>query len=183
MNNVVIALGSNIDKERNLPKAITLLRKMCHVVAVAPIYETIPVGLLEQPNFWNTAVLIKTDLPPEKIKADIISKIEQSLQRVRQADPNAPRTIDADIILFNDVVGDYLGEDGRLRHIPDKDLARFVHVALPVADLLPNETHPESGEPLANLAQRLYKASVQDGKPVIWRIRPIQNNNDPEVKG
>ena len=68
-NQVVIALGSNIDKEQNLPAALLLLGELCEVTAVAPIYETIPVGLLDQPNFWNTAVLIKTDLTPEAIKA------------------------------------------------------------------------------------------------------------------
>ena len=88
---------------------------------------------------------------------------------MRQADPNAPRTIDADIILYNDEVGEYVGEDGRMRQIPDKDLARFVHVALPVADLLPHGTHPQTGESLTQLADRLYKASFQGDTPVIWQ--------------
>ncbi len=168
MNQVVIALGSNIEKERNLPAAIKLFREMCQVTAVAPIYETIPVGLLDQPNFWNTAVLIETDLSPEHIKAEIIEKVEQELKRVRQADPNAPRTIDADIILFNDEVREYAGLDGRMRQIPDKDLARFVHVALPVTDLVPEGRHPLTDEPLKELTDRLYQDSFQEGKPVIW---------------
>ncbi|MEM7335984.1 MAG: 2-amino-4-hydroxy-6-hydroxymethyldihydropteridine diphosphokinase, partial [Chloroflexota bacterium] len=167
-NLVVIALGSNIDKEHNLPAALALLRGMCEVTAVAPIYETVPVGLLDQPNFWNTAVLIQSDLTPEVIKRDMIGHIERELKRVRQEDPNAPRTIDADIILYNDEVREYAGEDGRMRQIPDKDLSRFVHVALPVADLLPEGKHPETGEPLKALADRLYRASFQDNKPVIW---------------
>jgi len=169
-NQVVIALGSNIDKERNLPAALTLFHALCEVTAVAPIYETMPVGLLDQPNFWNTAVLIETDLSPEAIKRDIIGKVERELKRVRQEDPNAPRTIDADIILYNDDVREYAGVDGRMRPIPDKDLGRFVHVALPVADLLPQGIHPQTGEPLIELAERLYKESLQDGSPVIWKV-------------
>ena len=170
MNQVIISLGSNIDKEENLPRAITLLKEVCTVMAVAPIYETKPVGLLAQPRFWNTAVLIRTPLSPVEIKAQIIGFVEQRGKRVRQADPNAPRTIDADIILFNDEILEYRGEDGRLRHLPDPDLARFAHVALPVADLLPQMKHPESGEKLTDLAKRLLKAANanEDGAIRPW---------------
>lgn len=138
-------MGSNIEKEQNLPRAIELLREMCEVTAVSPIYETEPVGLLNQPNFWNTAVLIQTDLTASQIKQQLIGPIETQLKRVRQADKNAPRTIDADIVLFNDAVFEYDGGDGRFRLIPDPDLAKFPHVAVPVADLLPDFLHPQTG--------------------------------------
>jgi 2-amino-4-hydroxy-6-hydroxymethyldihydropteridine diphosphokinase len=157
MNKVVIALGSNINKARNLPLAVVMLREMCLVTAVAAMYETRPVGLVEQPNFWNTAVLIETDMTPTQIKQTVISVIETKLNRVRHADPNAPRTIDADIILFNDFVGEYDGGDGRLRPLPDPDLLNYPHVAVPVAELLPDMPHPVTGQRLADLAERLLK--------------------------
>jgi 2-amino-4-hydroxy-6-hydroxymethyldihydropteridine diphosphokinase len=160
-NQVVIALGSNIEKERNVPLAVELLREMCKVTAVSPIYETEPVGLLNQPNYWNSAVLIQTDLSASQIKQQIISTLETKLKRVRQADKNAPRTIDADIVLFNDAVFDYDGGDGRSRPIPDPDLQKFPHVAVPVADLLPDFPHPETGEPLGELAKRLLDEAVE----------------------
>ena len=161
MNQVVIALGSNIEKERNLPRAIALLREMCVVTAVSPIYETEPVGLLNQPNFWNAAVLIQTDLTAGEIKQQIIGSIETKLKRVRQADKNAPRTIDADIVLFNDGVFEYNGDDGRSRPVPDPDLSKFAHVAVPVADLLPDFPHPETGELLGELAKRVLAEVVE----------------------
>lgn len=161
MNQVVIALGSNIEKEQNLPQAIALLREMCVVTAVSPIYETEPVGLLNQPRFWNAAVLIETDLSASEIKQQIIGPIETKLKRVRQADKNAPRTIDADIVLFNDAVFEYDGGDGRSRAIPDPDLRRFAHVAVPVADLLPDFPHPETGELLRELAKRVLEEAVR----------------------
>ncbi|WP_420640595.1 2-amino-4-hydroxy-6-hydroxymethyldihydropteridine diphosphokinase [Candidatus Leptofilum sp.] len=161
-NQVVIALGSNIEKEKNLPRAIELLREMCEVTAVAPIYETKPVGLLNQPNFWNTAVLLQTDLTASQIKQQLISTIETKLKRVRQTDKNAPRTIDADIVLFNDAVFEYDGGDGRTRPVPDPDLAKFLHLAIPVADLLPNFPHPETSEPLGELAERLLAEVVEE---------------------
>ena len=170
-NQVVIALGSNIEKEQNLPRAIELLREMCVVTAVSPIYETEPVGLLNQPNFWNTAVLLQTDLTASQIKQQLIGSIETKLKRVRQADKNAPRTIDADIVLFNDAVFEYDGGDGRSRPVPDPDLAKFPHVAVPVADLLPNFPHPQTGEPLGELAQRLLAEVVKEyGRSPLTKI-------------
>jgi 2-amino-4-hydroxy-6-hydroxymethyldihydropteridine diphosphokinase len=166
MPQVIIALGSNIQKERNLALAVEMLRQMCQVVAVAPIYESAPVGLLEQPNFWNTAVLLHTTLTPTQLKQEVIGAIETKLKRVRQTDPNAPRTIDADIILYGDFVGEYEGGDGRARPLPDPDLLKFPHVAVPVADLLPDLPHPVTGERLADVAERLLEEV--GGRP-LWK--------------
>lgn len=169
LHKVILALGSNIEKEQNLPLALAFIRDHYLLKAVAPIYETVPMGLTDQPLFWNTAVLIETPLSPAEIKRHIIGAVETRLHRVRQADPNAPRTIDADIILYDDEILDYAGEDGRLRHIPDPDLTRFAHVAVPVADLLPQMHHPETGEQLIDIATRL-RATDPDA------IRLIQPN-------
>lgn len=170
---VIIALGSNIEKERNLPLAIKLLGEMCTVTAVSPIYETEPVGLLNQPNFWNAAVLIETDLTASEIKQQVIGAVETKLKRVRRADKNAPRTIDADIVLFNDDMFYYDGGDGRLRPIPDPDLLKFAHVAVPVADLLPDLPHPETGESLGEVARRLVvEAVARYGRSPLQQITP-----------
>lgn len=165
MNSVILTLGSNIDKERNLPQAVALLREMATVTAVAPVYESAPTGLLEQPNFFNTAVLLHTPLTPAQIKDDLIAAIEHALHRVRQADKNAPRTIDLDLALYNDAVLDYVAGDGRSRHLPDPDIYKFVHVALPIADLLPGTPHPETGEPFTAIAARLL---AKLGENAIW---------------
>ena len=170
MNDVVIVLGSNIDKEVNLPLAVQLLREMCTVTAVSPVYETIPVGLLTQPSFLNTAVRIQTDLCATKLKQGPIHTIETRLKRIRTEDPNAPRTIDVDIVLFNDEVFAYDGGDGRIRQIPDPDLLKFPHVAIPIADLLPNKPHPQTGTLLTTLAQCLLaKSTSQHGSSPLWQ--------------
>jgi 2-amino-4-hydroxy-6-hydroxymethyldihydropteridine diphosphokinase len=161
----VILLGSNIDKERNLPAAVRLLRQQCHVLACSSVYETLAAGTPGYPNFLNAAVLIETPLDTRTLKQEVLAAIEQQLHRVRTDDPNAPRTLDADVILFNDAVFDWNG-----RHIPDPDLLRFPHVARPVADLLPDMSHPETGELLATLAGRLEAQATagNHGEPVLW---------------
>jgi 2-amino-4-hydroxy-6-hydroxymethyldihydropteridine diphosphokinase len=172
MNRVIVSLGSNINKENNIPLALAFLHENCRVTAVSPIYETIPVGLRDQPNFYNLAVQIETDLEALTFKETVLERLESHLKRTRQANPNAPRTIDADITLFNDEVFDYGREGERQRHIPDPDLLKFAHVAVPVAGLLPDLPHPETGEPLRQLAARLRQEAVdENGRPALWRSK------------
>ena len=168
MNRIVIALGSNIDKERNMPAAVALLRQRVNVVGVSPVYETVPIGLRDQPNFFNAAVLVETVKDAATLKDEVLEWLETRLHRERQADKNAPRTIDADIVLFNEAVLDYAASDGRLRHLPDPDLLHFAHIAVPVADLLPHARHPETGEPLRAIADRLLEAATVNGVPPLW---------------
>lgn len=154
MNRVFVLLGSNINKEVNLPTAVSLLRQQCQVVAVSAIYETVPVGLKEQPNFWNTAVLLTTPLTASQLKTQVLTPIEQQLDRQRTADKNAPRTIDLDIVLFNE-------------QVLDNDLLKFPHVAVPMAELAPDMLHPETAESLSTIAARLLAPFET---PPVWQV-------------
>lgn len=165
MNRVFLSLGSNIDKERNLPAAVRLLCDRVSVSAISSVYETAPSGTENQPCFFNAAMLIETDLEPAEIKEHVISAVEVALDRQRQEDKNAPRTIDIDIALFNDAVLDYVPEDGRPRHIPDPDLLVSAHAIVPIAELAPEQIHPETGERLDVIAARLLD---QLNDEVIW---------------
>jgi len=161
-NRAVISIGSNIEKEKNLPTAIRLLGEACQITAVSSIYESEAVikGPHPEnlPRFWNAAVLIDTDLDPVKLKKTVLTPIEKKLKRVRTSDKYAPRTIDLDLILFDDEILD-LDEN---HHIPDPDLATQIHVAIPVAELLPNKRHPETGQTFAAIAQDLGAARVSE---------------------
>jgi 2-amino-4-hydroxy-6-hydroxymethyldihydropteridine diphosphokinase len=146
---VFVSIGSNIEPEQNVREAVRLLASSCTLIAVSPIYQTKPVGKTDQPDFMNAAALIETDLGPAALKAQVLQQIEHALGRVRTADKNAPRTIDLDITLFDGHVLDLGG-----RHIPDPDLRRYPHIAVPIADLAPRYVHPESGETLYEIAER-----------------------------
>jgi 2-amino-4-hydroxy-6-hydroxymethyldihydropteridine diphosphokinase len=150
MSRVFVALGSNIDGERNLREAVRRLALYCRLLAVSPVYETAPIGTTDQPNFLNAAALIETDLTAAELKTQVLQRIEQELGRVRTADKNAARTIDLDIALFDDQVFQ-LGQ----RRIPDPDILKYAHVAVPLADLAPQMRHPETGQTLLDIAQRL----------------------------
>ena len=157
-NRIFVLLGSNIDKERNLPAAARLLAECCQVTAFSQVFETAPVGLEEQPHFLNAAALVETELSAELFREKILSRVEEALGRVRTPDKNAPRTIDADIILCGQTIFD-LDADHR---IPDPDLLKFPHVAVPIAELAPDMSHPETGEPLGTIAERLAREQARD---------------------
>jgi 2-amino-4-hydroxy-6-hydroxymethyldihydropteridine diphosphokinase len=169
MNHIFLLLGSNIDKEVNLPAAVVMLHRLCHVEDLSSVYETIPMGLKDQPNFFNMAALIESDLDPCQVKRQIIQPIEIELQRKRETDKNAPRTIDLDIVLFNDEVFDYIPGNGRTHHIPDPDILRFAHVAVPVAELAPEKRHPETGQPLSQIAAELMAKAKKDDLILLWK--------------
>ncbi|MFN2137319.1 MAG: 2-amino-4-hydroxy-6-hydroxymethyldihydropteridine diphosphokinase [Candidatus Promineifilaceae bacterium] len=160
MNRVYLSLGSNIDKEKNLPAAVRLLQEQVAVKEASAVFETAPVGTDNQPSFFNTAVLVETNLSPAALKDEVINVIEAALHRRRSEDKNAPRTIDIDIALFNDDVLDYVPSDRRPRHIPDPDLLTSLHAIAPLADLAPEKRHPETGERLRAIASKLQQDSA-----------------------
>ena len=155
---VYLSLGSNIQPEQNLDKAIRLLRTRCEVVALSSLYRTPPQGFIEQANFLNMAVRITTDLEPITLKKEVLDWIESELGR--QRDPlnkNAPRTIDLDISLWDEAVLEYGDKPWR---VPDPDILRFAHVTVPLAELAPDYVHPLEKITLAHIAGRLSQANM-----------------------
>lgn len=103
MNNVYLSLGTNIgEREENLKKAVRMLNenKSISIESISSIYETAPVGYVDQPAFLNIALLIQTNLNAMEM-LDVCQSIENSLGRVRDI-RWGPRIIDLDILLYND---------------------------------------------------------------------------------
>ena len=172
-NRVFVSLGSNIDKEINLHEAVKLLQEIGRLLAVSSVYETAPIETTgegspvqeDRPLFWNAAVLMETTLDPAGFRRDVLDQVEQQMDRQRTADRNAPRTIDADLTLFNE---DIFELDPR-HPIPDPDLLRFAHVAVPIAELAPNLSHPETGDALGQIAERLLREAAAENRPLPQR--------------
>jgi len=148
---VYLSLGSNVDSERNYREAVRLLRGLGDVAAVSPVYETEPVGMWGADNFLNGAVLMLTACEPTAFKTRLVLEVEQALGRERPADGSwQPRTIDVDIALWGDTVGQIMGRD-----VPDPDILRHLHVAYPLAAMAPDLTHPVDGRTMAEIASHL----------------------------
>lgn len=161
---VLIALGSNIDRERNMAAAIDRLRAhpQMELVAVSPIYTTAAIGSdgaeSGQPIFANAAARIATALPAAKLRHELRA-MEAALGRVRTADKFAPRPIDLDIIFYG---AEVLDIDGH--HIPDRDVVRFAHIVLPAADIAGDWIHPETGQTLATIAAMLSTEEMEKSR-------------------
>jgi len=100
---VFLGFGSNLgDREGNIHAAITLLSASgVKVLKVASMIETSPVGGPPQGLFLNTAAKVETTLSPHDLLG-LIHQVEATLGRVRSI-PNAPRTIDVDILTYEDL--------------------------------------------------------------------------------
>lgn len=114
-NRAVLGLGSNIDPEENIRKAIEIISGEVSLIKTSSFVETEPVGFEEQRSFINGALLIETPLGAFELKRRL-REIEGELGRVRTANKNGPRTIDLDILVWNgEVVDADVYERGFLR--------------------------------------------------------------------
>ncbi|MDX9973070.1 MAG: 2-amino-4-hydroxy-6-hydroxymethyldihydropteridine diphosphokinase [FCB group bacterium] len=143
---VYIGIGSNIEPERNIPRALELLAEKVDLRAVSPFYRSAAVGPPGQPDFLNGVCRIATTLGARALKNDVLRAVEAALGRVRGADKYAPRTIDLDILLYGAEV--YDEEDLR---IPDPDIRTRPFVAVPLLAVAPGAVLADTGECVIDL--------------------------------
>ncbi len=163
-----IAIGSNIDPEHNLPQAVALLKHLGAPVRVSRVYQNPALGDRNQPDFLNAAMMLEVEEEPEKIRQRLRT-IEAQLGRERTEDKFAPRTIDLDLVML----GDRVLQRAEIT-LPDPELLFRPHLAVPIAELAPDHLHPESGEPMRAIADRLRPgAELHLRKDLTRRIAEI----------
>lgn len=162
-----IALGANLgDRERTLHSAIAALRQLGSLEAVSSFYGTAPVGVVEQPDFLNAVVALRTALPPQKLMAALL-RIEQQHGRDRSISvPKGPRTLDLDLLSYGDVA-----MESPTLTLPHPSLAERRFVLAPLAEIAPNWRHPITGKTAAALLAALPRTADQAGQTV-RKMRP-----------
>jgi 2-amino-4-hydroxy-6-hydroxymethyldihydropteridine diphosphokinase len=166
-HDVVIAIGSNIEPETKVPLALERISAapLC-IVAVSNFYWSAAVGDNLQPRFMNGACRIRTDRSPRELKFTVLRGIEDALGRVRGADRYAPREIDLDIALF-----DQLQVDGDGLHIPDPDILSRPFLTIPLAEIAADWVVPGLGATLGAIAAGMPRDGLVLDEMVTARCR------------
>ncbi|HBC95926.1 MAG TPA: 2-amino-4-hydroxy-6-hydroxymethyldihydropteridine pyrophosphokinase [Clostridium sp.] len=148
-----IAVGSNMgDRRKNIKSAVDILDESAFnkVVKVSKLYNTQPVGYLNQEDFLNGALELKTLLSPEKLM-DFLLDVEKKLKRERKI-KWGPRTLDLDVILYDDLVT----ENGKVV-IPHPRMHKRLFVLKPLCDIAPFTVHPILKKRIVDLTLELEK--------------------------
>jgi len=143
-----VGLGANLGpREVTLLRAVDLLAAADGVdaVAVSPLRETDPVGVVDQPRYLNGAAVLDTSLSPREL-LDLLLETERALGRVR-TQRWGPRTVDLDLLVYGAEIVDEPG----LR-VPHPRLAERRFALEPLADLDPELVIPGLGVVSAALA-------------------------------
>ncbi len=160
-----IGLGSNLeDRLSHLAAARDALSEWVTVERASSVYETAPVDLPDQPWFLNQVLIIRCALAPFALLEACLT-IERRLGRVRTV-PKGPRTIDLDILLYDDLVIDQEHQGLRLT-IPHPRLHLRRFVLVPLCELAPERKHPILGRTMIELL-----ASVPDEAEVRLYVAP-----------
>lgn len=151
MSTCYIGIGGNLNQPHetvnNAIDALTLLEN-CELVAVSPLYESLPMGPQDQPNYVNAVACLKTQLSPIKL-LDALQAIEQTFGRVRKDERWGARTLDLDILLIDNLIID----EPRLT-VPHYGMKTREFVLYPLADITPELVLPD-GTPLFTLLHQV----------------------------
>jgi 2-amino-4-hydroxy-6-hydroxymethyldihydropteridine diphosphokinase len=135
MSQAYLSLGSNVDAERHIREAILALREAFTTCRLSPIYRSHAVGF-DGDDFINLAALIETNMAPLELRS-WLRELEDRYGRDRKQPRFSDRTLDIDILLFDDLV-----LDTDELEVPRREILKFAHVLKPLADLAPSLMHP-----------------------------------------
>ncbi|MBI4734410.1 MAG: 2-amino-4-hydroxy-6-hydroxymethyldihydropteridine diphosphokinase [Rubrobacteridae bacterium] len=142
MSHAFLGLGSNLgDRVGNLKSAALLLQQHSRIkiTKMSSVYETEPIGNVEQPGFLNCVILTETDLAPNEL-LKVVNQIEMDLKRERSI-RWGPRTIDIDILLFENKK---INEPELI--IPHPRICERAFVLVPLLELSPQIEIPGVGK-------------------------------------
>jgi 2-amino-4-hydroxy-6-hydroxymethyldihydropteridine diphosphokinase len=169
MATAYIGLGSNLgDRKATLRTAVQRLKTLGRIAGISRLYETEPVGYLEQPPFLNAVVTLETELAPGELLRAVLG-IERDLGRKRSF-PNAPRTLDLDLLLVDD-----LTLDTTALTLPHPRLHERAFVLVPLAELAPEMVPPGSGQTVRELMRALPGGGVEVYAPAGWESAPTRS--------
>jgi GTP cyclohydrolase-4 len=171
-----LALGANLgDRQANMIQALQSIRTSASIESISSFFETTPVGYLDQPDFLNMACQITTELPPLEL-LHFLKQIERQMGR-QTSFRNAPRPIDIDILLYDDLVF----ESSELT-IPHPRLTERAFVLAPLSEIAPEVVHPVLKQTMSELLQHVDRSGLKgvQGNPYNHLNKDVQEST-PEI--
>lgn len=170
-----LGLGSNLgDRRLQLEEALLRLhrREGIRLTQLSSLYETAPVGFLDQPYFLNLCAEIQTTLSPEALLWELL-QVEQELHRVRRV-RWGPRTIDVDLLLY----GDQILQEEKLI-LPHPRMIERPFVLIPLAEIAREVKVPGTGKTVGQWREEM--GSPEDVVPCSDPLTLAQVTNDLEA--
>ncbi len=163
MTRVYVSIGSNINKENNVCRALQTLAARFGPLEQSTIYKTGPVGF-NGDDFLNLVVAFDTSDELDTV-SETLTELEENAGRQRHKSNFMPRTLDLDLLLFGDLVRHDASYD-----LPRREIQRYAYVLQPLAEIAPDQLHPELGVNFKTLMAKL-DLSDQALRPVILDCR------------
>lgn len=161
---IVIALGANLSSSAGPPQSTLRIGLNClsengvKPVSVSRLFRTPAWPDPGDPPFVNAVAAVETALPPEALMRELL-RVEDSFGRIRTV-PNAPRTLDLDLIDYHGMV-----MTGALS-LPHPRVSSRAFVLIPLADVDPDWHHPVTGRSLSDLIRALPAGERQAVVPI-----------------
>ena len=154
MSKGYISIGSNIDKDKNIVASLQALENLFGQLSISSIYESEPVGFTGD-TFYNLVIGFNSELAVKEV-AKQLRQIELDNGRTRDSQKFSARTLDLDLILYDDLILN----DGRLQ-IPRNEIERYAFVLEPLAEIAPTLKHPISHLSYAELWEKFDKTNLK----------------------
>jgi 2-amino-4-hydroxy-6-hydroxymethyldihydropteridine diphosphokinase len=149
-----VSIGSNIEPLRYIRIGLADMQQQFGALTLSSVYESEAVGF-EGDNFYNLVAGFNTCMAVQTV-ANILRIIEKNNDRKRSCERFSARTLDLDVLLYDDLI---------VKEVPRDDILKYAFVLLPLAEIAPDVKHPVTKQRLGDLAQAFDKT----GQP-LWRI-------------
>lgn len=163
MARVYVGVGSNIERAHYIRAGITALRERYGAVQCSQVYESKAVGF-DGDDFYNLVVGLDTDQRVHEVAATL-RDIERQHARDRRAPRYSARTLDLDLLLYDELV---LDEPGL--QLPRDEITRYAFVLGPLAEIAGERRHPRDGRRYAELWAAFPHKAAQPMWPVALEL-------------